>query len=151
MSNFAAVLKTEFARFARRSTAPIYKRIKHDVAALKRALAQQKRLTAWLARDNARLVADLNSRLAVPPTASDKEVRNARLGPALIHAQRRRLGLSRAAFAKLVGVSGAAVFAWEGGKARPRAAAKAALVAVRKLRKREARQRLEAMVVEGSR
>lgn len=145
MPNLAAVLKTEIARLARRSMRPLYVPIKKDVAALKRALAEQKRLTARLVRDNARLVADLNTRLAAPPTASEAEVKNARLGPALIHAQRKRLGLSRADFAKLVGVSGGAVLAWEGGKSKPRAAAKGVIVAVRKLGKREARERLAAM------
>ncbi|MDE2290582.1 MAG: helix-turn-helix domain-containing protein [Elusimicrobia bacterium] len=119
--------------------------MKRDVAALKRALAKQKRLVTQLQHDNARLLADLNSRLAAPPAASEDEVKGARLGPASIHGQRKRLGLSREAFAKLVGVSGGSIGAWEGGKSKPRAAAKAALVAIRKLGRREARQRLEAV------
>ena len=97
-------------------------------------------------KDNAPLVADLNTRLAAPPTASEAEVKNARLGPALINTQRKRLGLSRAAFAKPVGVSGGTVLAWEGGRSKPRAAAKDALVAVRKLGRRAARERLAVMV-----
>jgi len=144
MPNLGAILKTEIARLARRSTRPIFAPVKKDVAALKRALAQHRRLLAQLGRDNARLLADLNSRLAAPPTAPADEVDRARLGPSLIRSQRKRLELSRNAFAKLLGVSGAAVLAWEGGRSRPRAAAKAALIAVRRLGKREARQRLAA-------
>ena len=142
MPNLAAVLKTEIARLARRSMRPIYAPIKKDVAALKRALAKQKRLVARLARDNARLVADLNARLAAPPAASADEIKHARLNPRIIKSQRARLGLSRAAFAKLVGVSGGAVVGWEGGRSKPRAAATAALIAVRKIGRREARRRL---------
>lgn len=145
MPNLAAVLKTEIARLARRSMRPLYAPLKKDVVALKHALAQQKRLVARLAKDNARLVADLNSRLAAPPTISADQVKHARLSPRLIRSQRSRLGLSRDAFAKLLGVSGGAVLAWEGGKSKPRAAAKTAIVAIRSLGKREARTRLEVL------
>lgn len=142
MPDLAVVLKAEITRLSRRALRPLCVPIKRDVAALKRALAEQKRLVARLAKDNARLVADLNSRLAAPPTVSEDEVKHARLSPRLVKSQRARLGLSREAFAKLVGVSGGAVLAWEGGRSKPRAAAKAALVAIRRLGKREARQRL---------
>jgi DNA-binding transcriptional regulator YiaG len=145
MPNIGAILRTEITRLARRSIRPLYVPIKKDVAALKHAMAEQKRLVARLAKDNARLVADLNTRLAAPPTASEDEVKHARLSPRLVKSQRARLGLSRDAFAKLVGVSGGAVLAWEGGRSKPRAAAKAALVAIRKLGKREAQRRLKVM------
>lgn len=151
MPNLAAVLKTEIARLARRATRPLYAPIKKDVAVLKRTISQQKRVIAQLLRDNARLITDLNARIATPPAATAAEVRQARISPRLIKAQRTRLGLSREAFAKLVGVSGGAVLAWEGGKSKPRAAAKAALVAVRKLGKREARARLKVLAGENGR
>ena len=145
MPNLAAVLKAEIVRLARRSTRPFYVPLKKDIVALKHALTQQKRLTSQLQRDNARLLADLNNRLAVPSTASETEVQHARMSPRLIRSQRARLGLSQDAFAELVDVSAGAVMAWESGRSKPRAAAKAMLVAVRKLGKREARQRLEAL------
>ena len=70
MPNLAAVLKAEIARLSRRALRPLYVPIKKDVAALKRALAEQKRLVTRLPKDNARLVADLNTRLAAPPSIS---------------------------------------------------------------------------------
>lgn len=145
MPNFAAVLRSEISRLARRSMRPLYASLKKDVVALKHALAQQKRLVARFAKDNARLVTDLNTRLAAPPTVSKDAIQHARLSPWLIRSQRARLGLSRDAFASLVGVSGGAVLAWECGRSKPRAAAKAAIVAVRKLGKRESRRRLEVL------
>jgi DNA-binding transcriptional regulator YiaG len=145
MPNLAAVLKAEIFRLSRRALRPLYIPIKKDVAALKRALAEHKRFLTRLAKDNARLVADLKARLATPPSLSEKELKGARIGPKMVLSQRKRLGLSRVAFAKLLGVSGGAVVAWEGGRSKPRAAAKAALVAIRKLGKREARQRLAAL------
>jgi DNA-binding transcriptional regulator YiaG len=146
MSNLGSILKSEIARLSRRSLRPLCIPIKKDVSALKRSLAQHKRLLAQLSRDNARLMADLNSKLAAPPTAPAEVVDRARLGPSLILSQRKRLGLSRSAFAKLLGVSGGAVVAWEGGRSKPRAAARAALIAVRQLGKRQARQRLAAVL-----
>jgi DNA-binding transcriptional regulator YiaG len=145
MPNLAAFLKAEISRLSRRALRPLYVPIKKDVAALKRVLAQQKRLVAQLAKDNARLVGDLNTRLAAPPSVSEKDLRGARISPKLILSRRKRLGLSRVAFAKLLGVSGGAVVSWEGGRSKPRAAAKAALVAIRRLGKREAQQRLAAL------
>ncbi|MBI5209534.1 MAG: hypothetical protein HY927_06110 [Elusimicrobia bacterium] len=146
MPNLNTILKAEITRLARRSVRPLYIPIKKDVTALKKALAQQRRTLTQLARDNARLMADLNTRIAATPTATDSEVQHARISPRLIRSQRQRLGLSRHAFAKLMGVRGGAVLAWEGGKSKPRAAAKAALVAIRKLGKREARKRLAVLM-----
>jgi DNA-binding transcriptional regulator YiaG len=49
-----------------------------------------------------------------------------------VRSQRRRLGLSAEDYGKLVGVSPLTIHHWEQGKARPRKAQLAALVAVRK-------------------
>ena len=74
---------------------------------------------------------------------------HARLSLRLIRVGRAQLGLSREGFAKLVGVSAGAVVAWEGGHSMPREEARNALIAVRKLGKREARWRLEALGANG--
>jgi len=145
MPNIGAVLKEEITRLSRRSTRPLFAALKKDVAALKRTVADHKRVMAQLQRDNARLMAEANARLAAPLTVSEGDLKGSRISPRLIQSQRRRLGLSREAFSKLLGVSAGAVMAWEGGKSKPRVAAKAALVGIRKLGRREARQRLEAM------
>lgn len=143
MPNIGTVLKAEITRLARRSTHPIYTAIKKDVARLKRQAAEHKRQLTRLKHDNTRLMADLNEKLKAPPKATEAEVKHARISPRLIRAQRKRLDLSREKFGKLLRVSGQAVLAWEGGKAKPRESARAALVAVRKLGKREARERLQ--------
>jgi DNA-binding transcriptional regulator YiaG len=59
-----------------------------------------------------------------------------------VKAQRERLGLSAADYAKLVGVSSLTIYNWEQGKTRPRQEQLAALVAVRGIGKREAIKRL---------
>lgn len=143
MPDLSALLKAEISRIARRALRPYYLPIKKDVAVVKKTISQHKRLLAQVSREHARLIADLNARIAAPTAASAEETRQARVSPRLILSQRKRLGLSRDGFGKLLGVSGGAVSAWEGGRSRPRTAAKAALVAARKLGRREARQKLE--------
>ena len=59
-------------------------------------------------------------------------------------AQRRRLGLSAAAMARLLGVSALSVYKWESGNTRPRAKQIEAIAALRSMGKREVAQRLEA-------
>jgi DNA-binding transcriptional regulator YiaG len=86
----------------------------------------------------------------LPPAADKEALEGARMSPRLVRSQRARLGLSREAFAKLVGVSAGAVVNWEGGKSKPREEARAALIAVRQLGKREARWRLETLSANGN-
>jgi len=145
MPNIATVLKEEITRLSRRAMGPAYRPLKKDVAWLKHQLAQQKRIVEQLRRDSARVVGDLNSRLAKPPAVSEKEAQHARISPRLIKAQRHRLGLSREDFGKLLSASAHSVYFWETDQAKPREKVKAALAGVRKLGKREARLRLEAI------
>ena len=58
-------------------------------------------------------------------------------------AQRRRLGLSAASVAKLLGVSTLSVYKWESGKTRPRAKQIEAIATLRGMGKRDVAQRLE--------
>ena len=81
-------------------------------------------------------------RLEVPQT-NEEELENIRFSARSVKAQRKRLGLSAADYAKLVGVSPLTIYNWENGKSRPRKEQLAALVAVRGIGKREALRRLE--------
>lgn len=145
MPNLGAVLKDEIRRLSRRSTKPLYMPLKRDVAELKRIVVDQRREIENLKRNNTRLLADLNSRIARLPEVPQQEAEHVRISPRIIKAQRTRLGLSQDEFAKLLGVSGHSVFLWEHEKAAPRPKVKAAFASVRNLGRREARQRLEAI------
>ncbi len=141
MPNIGTIFKAEITRLARRSTRPEIVAIRKDVARLKHQAAEHRRRIARLQRDNNRLMADLREKLKAPPKATEAELKHARISPRLIRVQRKRLGLSRENFGKLLRVSGQSIMAWEGGKAKPREAVKAALIAIRKLGKREAQDR----------
>ncbi|TBR22945.1 helix-turn-helix domain-containing protein [bacterium] len=145
MADLSKILRQEIDRLARRSQRALLLPLHREVARLKRAAAGQKRTSLRLEREIAVLKSDLAERLRTPPSAPREEVERARLSPRLIRAQRRRLGLSREAFAALLGASAGAVSAWETGRSKPRDRSKAALVAARKLGRRAARARLEAL------
>lgn len=150
MSNIGVVLRDEIQRLAGRVSRKADSRLKQNVVHMKRQIAELNRCVAQLRRDNLKLMADLKDRLATPPAADKETLEGARMSPRLVRSQRARLGLSREAFAKLLGVSAGAVVNWEGGKAKPREEARAALVAVRQLGRREARWRIDALSHNGN-
>ena len=74
--------------------------------------------------------------------ATPEEVKASRITPERIRRLRNKLGISMRELALLTGSSLSAVLSWEKGKFKPRGEKKAALVALRKLRKREVRKLL---------
>jgi DNA-binding transcriptional regulator YiaG len=72
--------------------------------------------------------------------ASPEEVKASRITPDRIHRLRNRLGISQRELGILTGSSLGAVLSWEKGKFRPKGEKKVALVALRKLRKREVKK-----------
>jgi DNA-binding transcriptional regulator YiaG len=147
MSNIAAVLKEEIRRLARRevkvstsSTKGAMAQYRSAIAKLKRELQEQQKKTAFLeARER--------KRLSQPQAAADGEPEGVRYSARSVRAQRKRLALSQQGYAKLVGVSVVTIYNWESGHSRPRQQQLAALVAVRKMGRREALAKLDAMKV----
>jgi len=143
MQTFAAALKDEIRRLAR-------KEIRSQISAIKRAIGQYRHDIARIKRQLAacqRLLDRADARAGRGPRASESEEspvqpRN-RFSARSVRAQRRRLKLSAAEFGRLVGVSGQTIYQWEQGKSRPRKSQFAALVALRSIRRREALGRLE--------
>jgi DNA-binding transcriptional regulator YiaG len=145
VSNIAAVLKDEIRRLAKReikaatsATKQAVAQYRRDIAKLKRELQQQQKKTAFLE-------AQERKRLRQPQAVEEDELEVVRYSARSVRAQRKRLGLSAADYGKLVGVSGLTIYSWEHGKARPRKAQIAGLVAVRGIGKREALKRLEVL------
>jgi DNA-binding transcriptional regulator YiaG len=142
MGKVESVLKTEIARLSRRALRPLIsksaaelRRLRQRVSAMEREL---KGLKAARAED--RIKAKIET---VAETASGQPAPTARLSPRLIRTLRRRLNLSQAELARLVGVSTVAVGLWESGSSRPKPQTRARIVALRSLGRREARRLLE--------
>lgn len=138
MSDIQKVLREEISRLAR-------KEIKNEIESLKKTSAQHRSTFAELRRQIASLERQVKqlAKQAVkerptPKAREDITVDSEpprRFSAKRLAAHRAKLGLSAAAYGKLVGVSGQTVYNWEQGTARPRAAQLQALVAVRGVRR----------------
>jgi DNA-binding transcriptional regulator YiaG len=141
MPNIAAVLKDEIARIAR-------KEVRAQTGDFKKASAQYRTTIAALRRRVDELERQLkrvgkgSARAAAANEDEDDSGTPRRFSPTRLAAQRRKLGLSAADFATLLGVSGQSVYKWEHGEARPRARQLEAIAALRGIGKREAAVRL---------
>ncbi|MBL7076298.1 MAG: helix-turn-helix transcriptional regulator [Kiritimatiellae bacterium] len=141
MANLASVLKDEVARLARKEirsqTATLQKasaQYRRDVAALKRRAAALERQVALLER-NAHAQ-------AAPAESAPAESTKLRFTAKGLRTQRKRLGLSAGAYAKLVGVTAQSIYNWERGTAKPRQSQIAAIAALRGIGKKEAKAKL---------
>ena len=143
MPNIAAVLKTEIARIARkevRSQTEEFRKssaqYRSHIAALRKRIDELERQLKRVGRSAGR------SAPAAAAESDDDQGTSRRFSATRLAAQRRKLGLSAADFATLLGVSGQSVYKWEHGESRPRARQLEAIAAVRGIGKREAAARL---------
>jgi DNA-binding transcriptional regulator YiaG len=141
MPNIAALLKSEISRLSRRE-------IRKEVLPLRRAAAVHRREIAGLKRTIAALDRRAKSlaKVVVRPddrTAATDERQTRFVAKGLV-SLRKRLGLSAAELARLLGVSMQSVYNWEHKKATPRNEQVTAIAALRSIGKREAHQRLNA-------
>jgi len=142
MPNLAATLKEEIQRLARKEIKAQTGSTKQAVAQYRREIAKLKRQAQKQQKKIAFLETQEQKRLE-KPQAIEESVEGVRFSARSVKAQRERLGLSAADYAKLVGVSALTVYNWEHGKSRPRKEQLAALAAVRGIGKREALAKLE--------
>lgn len=147
MSNFAAQLKTEISRIAKKES-------RTQVAVLKKAQATQRAEIADLKRRITSLEAMVR-RLAktpareIPPAKPDDEPQGLRFRADGFASLRQKFGLSAAQMGQLLGVSNQSVYHWEAGKSKPRAAQLRAIAAVRKLGKKQVAARLAEVPLPG--
>jgi len=142
MSNFAAVLKQEIARVAR-------KEIRRESTSLKKSSTTHRSEIATLKRRVLELERQLRrvgrgGQASKPAAANEDAVSpGTRFSAKSMASQRRRLGLSAAECGLLIGASAQSVYNWEEGKARPRAQHLPAIFALRSLGRRQANEILE--------
>ena len=142
MPNLGSVLKAEIQRLAR-------KEVKAQTSVLKKASAQYRRDLAALKRSNSTLQkkVDFLESQEQKRVASFKPSVGSRTGKRFsasgVRSHRKRLKLSAAQYARLLGVSVQSVFGWELGRTIPKEEQLARLVAVRGMLQKEALARLE--------
>lgn len=143
MPNIASILKAEISRVAR-------KEVRAEIETLKKASVQHRSAIAALRREVDKLQKELRratkvsaqARPASEPAAGEEGPAR-RFSAGRLATHRGKLGLSAAAYGKLVGVAGQTIYNWEQGKARPRPAQLQLLASVRNLGLREVAERLE--------
>ena len=140
MTNFAAQLKSEISRIAKKESraesAAIKKittRHRADIAALKRGVIELEAIVRKLTKSQAK---------PEPVVEIRPASHSLRFRADGFAALRKRFALSAADMSKLIGVSGQTIYHWESGSSRPRASQLAAIAEVRKLSKRQAGERL---------
>lgn len=137
MTTFAAQLKSEIQRLAR-------KEVRTETASLKKSSASHRAEIAGLKRRISSLEATIK-KMAEPQTfkrTEPEETTALRWRASGFSSLRKKLAFSAADMGKLLGVSGATVLAWEAGKSKPRASHLPAIARVRKLGKRAAMEAL---------
>ena len=140
MPNVAVVLRDEITRLAR-------KELRSQTEGLKKASVQYRRDIAALKRQVAELERQVSLLgglvLKKPPAAlTGTAAARVRFTAKGLRSQRKRLGLSAADYAQLVGVSPQSIYNWEREITRPRKEQIAILAALRGVGKREAQARL---------
>ena len=136
MGKVEQTLKSEITRLAKKQVRANCLPLTRDVRRLKRTVSALRKTVSVLARLGAELQAERaaeRSKLAAAP----EETRAARISPGLIKKLRKRLGITQGELATLIGGSMSAVGSWEYGRAKPEGHNREALVALRKLGKRE--------------
>ena len=136
MPNIATVLKAEISRVARKDaraeTQPLKKasaQYRSDIAALKRRVLALEKQLSRMAR---------SSKASASPTPAKASAGGLRYSAKGLVAQRKRLGLTATAVAKILNVSVQSIYKWEDGKTRPRASQLPAIASLRKMGKQDA-------------
>jgi DNA-binding transcriptional regulator YiaG len=142
MGKMESIIKSEVQRLAKREVHKTSAPLARDIRLLKNKVSQLQKIVSQLERSKAhqQKVSGIREEIL---EASPEEVKASRFSPQLIKSLRKRLGISQKELALLVGVSLGAAHLWETGKFKPKDKKKKALVALRKLGRREVRSLLE--------
>jgi DNA-binding transcriptional regulator YiaG len=140
MPNIASVFKSEISRIVRKELRSEFQATKKAVSSYRSQIAQLKRQVKSLEQQLKKISREHSKTPAAPQ--ADGDTSNIRFSAKGLTAQRKRLGLSVVATAKLLGVSAQSVANWESGTTRPRQSQLEAIAALRKMGKREVVERL---------
>ena len=142
MGKVEGIIKAEIVRLAKREMKKNFVPLSQDVRLLKGTISQLRKTVSGLQRFVAQQEKEMRGQkvvLEAPP----EEVKKARFSPRLMKSLRKHLGVTQKEMAILAGVTVGAIYQWEKGIFEPRGEKKKILVALRKLRRREARKVLE--------
>ena len=145
MSNIAKALKSEISRVSRKEAKSTIAPIAKANSDLKKTVMDLKKRLAALEKENNRLFGGVKREKREAPPQPSEETKKARITSTTIRSLRKRLGLSQADLGKLAGVSTGAVYLWETkeGPLNLREKTKAALLSIKGMGAREAKERIK--------
>jgi len=139
LGKLESTIKSEIQRLAKREIRGTFIPLRREVRAVRLKLSS---LSKGILSLN-RMTKELHLEEAKPNLeATPEEVKASRLTPDRIRGLRKKLGISMRELGILTGSSLGAILSWEKGKFKPREDKKAALVALRKVRKRDVKKLL---------
>ena len=142
MGKIEGVLREEIQRLARKEIRQQVDPLRKENRELKRRLVKLERLAKPITRELKKEKEAKLERLA-DLRASEEEVKSARINPEWVVNLRSKLNLSQAELAQLIGISVSGVRTWEYGSSSPTGARREALVALRKLGRRDVKKLME--------
>jgi DNA-binding transcriptional regulator YiaG len=138
MGKIESMIKSEIQRLARREIRSTFRPLKREVRTMRLKVSSLMKGFGNLNRITKEQVQRASEQFKLE--SSPDEIKIARFSPARIRALRLKKGLSQKELGMLIGVSLGTVVLWEKGKITPKAERKGALIALRKLKKREIRR-----------
>ena len=138
MAKLESIIKSEIQRLAKHEVRSVYRPLRKEVWGMKLKLSNLIKNFTVLDRLAKGLAKTKSTELKLE--ATPEEVKASRLTPERIRGLRKKLGISMRELGVLVGATIGAVASWERGKFKPQGDKKAALVALRKVRKRDVRK-----------
>jgi DNA-binding transcriptional regulator YiaG len=146
MSNIAKVLKAEIMRISRKEVKGATQGIGKSNTWLRKVVADLKKRLLLLEKENKRLVVTMKKyQIESPEKPDQEEGKKARLTSRGIRSLRKKLRLSQLDFGKLLGTTAHCVYLWEkkDGALSLRDRTKAAILSIRVLGAKEAREKLD--------
>jgi DNA-binding transcriptional regulator YiaG len=142
MGKVEGIIKSEIMRLAKREVRKVSVPLGRDLRSLKGTVSQLRKAVLGLQRITASQQRELQKGKTVLE-APLEEVKESRFSPRLIRSLRGHLGITQKELAILTSVTVGAVHLWESGQFKPSMKKKAAMVALRKLGRREVKKLLE--------
>jgi DNA-binding transcriptional regulator YiaG len=140
MAKLESIIKSEIQRLAKHEVRAVFRPLRKEVWGIRLKLGDLLKAFVPLNRWAKELSESRSKETKL--AASPDEVKASRFTPERIRHLRMKLGISQRELGVLIGASIGAVLSWEKGKFKPQGEKKAALVALRKVRKREVRKML---------
>jgi DNA-binding transcriptional regulator YiaG len=141
MGKIESTLKEEISRLSRKELRAIVDPLAKEVRQLRRRVVQLEKTVAVLEREAGKWKQAEREALQ-DLSAPEDEVKAARISADWVVNLRMKLNVSQEELAELLGVSASAVRTWEYGTSKPTGKRKAALVALRKLGRRDVKRLL---------